>query len=134
MKSFFIVVFIIFSTVSFAQETREAKVVVKDSIYTKADQAPEYQGGLMKFRQDYMNNFDTSLIKGKGEIACELSFVVLENGTITDIQSKGNDISFNNEAQRAFQSLKKVPWTPAKINGEPVKFRFKMPLNMRFAQ
>lgn len=115
-----------------AQIDKPQREISKDSIYTMTEQGAEFPGGLDKFRQGLSDNFDASAIKGKGQFSCELSFVILENGQISNLDVKGNDIAFNNEAIRALGSMKNKVWKPGKMNGEPVKSRYKIPFKINF--
>lgn len=115
-----------------AQIDKPQREISKDSIYTMTEQGAEFPGGLDRFRQEFSNNFDISVIKGKGLFSCELTFVILENGQIINVEAKGNDRSFNAEAIRALNSMKNKVWKPGKINGEPVKSRYKIPFKINF--
>ncbi|WP_157844173.1 energy transducer TonB [Chryseobacterium sp. Leaf180] len=64
---------------------------------------------------------------------CTLSFVVARDGLITDIKASGNNESFNKEAVYALSEIRKK-FIPATINGEPVRYRFRIPLNITFQE
>lgn len=126
---------ILMFSLAFSQESQVSKperILSKDSIYKTTDQPAEFPGGIGKFRQAFAQNFDATALNGKGEVNCELTFVILENGKVDNVKAVGEDAVFNSETRRAFLSLKNTKWIPAKINNVDVKSQYKMPLNMRF--
>lgn len=58
-------------------------------------------------------------------------FVIERDGTLTGITASGTNESFNNEAIRAVSKIK-GKWSPATINGQKVRYRFKVPLTLNF--
>ena len=68
---------------------------------------------------------------GKGKEFCELKFIIDRDGSITNVTANGTNESFNKEAIRAITKIK-TKWIPAKINGELVRYRFRIPLNLDF--
>ena len=53
------------------------------------------------------------------------------DGTITDVKATGSNKYFNDEAIRTVKSIKNK-WTPAKVNGQTVRYRYKLPITMAF--
>ena len=104
--------------------------VKSDSVYAEVHEAAEFPGGLQKFRQAIMKDFNSSKIKGKGMLATETTFVITTEGRITDIKYTGN-AALGNEMVRVLSNIKER-WIPAKINGQPVKSNYRLPMNMRF--
>ncbi|MDO4225354.1 MAG: energy transducer TonB, partial [Bergeyella zoohelcum] len=113
--------------------TVEAKPAVSTTeVYTQVDQESEFPGGLNAFRSSVSQNFDTSVMEGgEGTLKTEITFVVERDGTISQVKATGSNSDFNREAERTVKSIKKK-WTPAKINGQPVRSRFRLPLTMNF--
>lgn len=132
MKKLHLFLLIINSLFAFAQEAKPEKQISKDSIYLTVDYAPEFPGGISKFRQTFAQNFDSSAIIEKGTVTCNAAFVISETGEIENIEAKGSSKSFNEETVRSLKSMKKIKWTPAKVNMTPVKYLFRLPLTMRF--
>ncbi|MPS71632.1 MAG: hypothetical protein E2590_00595 [Chryseobacterium sp.] len=95
-------------------------------IYETVDEIPNFPGGINAFRQKAAANFDTSDIAGSGKAKTEVTFLVEKDGTISNIQASGNNLQLNDAASRAV-SLVKEKWTPAKLNGNIVKYRFRIP-------
>ena len=117
--------------------TKAAAVEVKPQVsstqvYTEVEQMAEFPGGLKAFRSKVESNFDQSAMDGEeGVMKTEVVFVVERDGTITDIQAKGSNKYFNQEAERTVRSIKNK-WAPAKINGQNVRYRFRMPVAMQY--
>ncbi|SEF76613.1 protein TonB [Halpernia humi] len=114
--------------------TVEVKPKVSDTeIYDAVDQQSEFPGGINAFRQKVSGNFDTSVMSGdEGTVKTEVTFVVERDGSITDVRASGPNSDFNSEAVRTIKGIRNK-WTPAKINGQPVRSRYRLPLTMQFA-
>lgn len=101
-------------------------------VYTEVEQLAEFPGGINSFRSKVSNSFDTSVMSGdEGMVKTEITFVVERDGSITDVKANGPNRDFNAEALRTVKSIKNK-WAPAKINGQAVRYRFRMPLTMQF--
>ncbi|MDH6251168.1 protein TonB [Chryseobacterium sp. H1D6B] len=112
--------------------TAEVKPQVSDTqVYTEVEQTAEFPGGINAFRNKVSNNFDTSALEGaEGVVKGEVTFVVERDGSITDVKVTGANSDFNTEAVRTIKSIKNK-WAPAKINGQSVRYRFRLPLAMQ---
>lgn len=135
MKKLLVLVVLISSIKIFSQET----VVVKpetnpsnDTVYEKVDKIPEYSGGINAFRTNFSKTFDGSKINAKGMIKSEAQFVISKEGIITDIVIIGANKSMNKEMERSIKAMSKTKWIPAEINGQYVKYKFKLPITMNF--
>ena len=113
--------------------TVEVKPQVSETqIYNDVEQLAEFPGGINSFRSKVSSNFDTSVMDGdEGTVKTEITFVVERDGSITDVKANGSNKDFNAEAIRTVKSVKNK-WAPAKINGQSVRYRFRMPLTMQF--
>lgn len=113
--------------------TAEVKPQVSETqVYTEVEQMAEFQGGINAFRNKVSSSFDTSAMDGdEGTVKTEVTFIVERDGSITDVKASGSNKTFNDEAVRTVKSIK-TKWSPAKINGQPVRYRFRMPLTMQF--
>lgn len=113
--------------------TVEVKPQVSETqVYTEVEQLAEFPGGINSFRSKVNSNFDTSVMDGdEGTVKTEVTFVVERDGSITDVKANGSNKDFNAEAIRTVKSIKNK-WAPAKINGQAVRYRFRMPLTMQF--
>jgi protein TonB len=113
--------------------TVEVKPQVSETqIYTEVEQSAEFPGGLNAFRSKVNSGFDTSVMEGdEGTVKAEVTFVVERDGSITDIKVTGPSSAMNSEAIRTVKSIKNK-WAPAKINGQNVRSRYRLPLTMQF--
>lgn len=113
--------------------TVEVKPQVSETqVYTEVEQLAEFPGGINSFRTKVSNSFDTSVMQGdEGQVKSEITFVVERDGNITDVKATGPNRDFNAEAIRTVKSIKNK-WSPAKINGQAVRYRFRLPLTMVF--
>lgn len=114
-------------------QTVEVKPQVSETqVYTEVEQLAEFPGGINKFRSSVQNNFDTGAMDGdEGVVKTTITFVVERDGSITDVKAEGPNKTFNAEAIRTVKSVKNK-WSPAKINGQAVRYRYRLPLTMQF--
>jgi protein TonB len=113
--------------------TVEVKAVNTNEVYETVDQASEFPGGINAFRSKVSGGFDTSVMSGdEGAVKTEVTFVVERDGSITDVKANGPNSDFNSEAVRTIKGIRNK-WTPAKINGQAVRSRYRLPLTMQFA-
>ena len=98
----------------------------------KNEKPAEYPGGLNELRQQVAGLifFENSNIENNS-VKTEVSFVVEKNGEITHVDSTGDNPSFNRQAEIAMYLLPEK-FSPALINNSPVRYRFRMPLSMKF--
>jgi hypothetical protein len=68
----------------------------------------------------------------KKEVSTMLSFVVEEDGSITDIRAFGDDTNLNKQAEIALYLLPEKFTKPATVNGNAVRYSFQMPLVVKF--
>ena len=101
-------------------------------VYESVDQDAEFPGSLNAFRGKFSENFDTGAMEGgEGTIKANVTFIVERDGSVTDVKVSGPNSDFNREAERTVKSIR-TKWTPAKINGQPVRQRYKLPVTMNF--
>ncbi len=117
--------------------TKAAAVQVKaqvdeKKVYTEVEQLAEFPGGLNAFRNKVSSGFDQSVMEGdEGTVRTEVTFVVERDGNITDVNATGSNKAFNEEAKRTVRSINNK-WTPAKVNGQNVRYRYRLPIAMQF--
>ncbi|MBC7556531.1 MAG: energy transducer TonB [Chryseobacterium sp.] len=104
-----------------------------NEVYDTVDQTSEFPGGINAFRNKVSGGFDTSVMSGEeGAVKAEVTFVVERDGSITDVKANGPNSDFNAESVRTIKGIRNK-WTPAKINGQAVRSRYRLPLTMQFA-
>lgn len=115
--------------------TKAAAVEVAPStteVYESVDQAADFAGGgINAFRNKFQDNFDSSSVEGEGTLKTTITFVVERDGTLTQVKAEGSNSDFNREAERAIKSIR-GKWNPGKLNGHPVRSRFRFPVTMNF--
>ncbi len=95
-------------------------------VYEMVDKAADFPGGIHSFRSEFAKNIDVNKIKGKGTFSTDLTFVVENDGSISEIKASGQNQSFNEQAVRAIKKIQ-IKWSPAKVNDVPVRARFRFP-------
>lgn len=111
----------------------ESKAPSTTEVYESVDQEAEFPGGgLSAFRGKFQENFDTGAMEGgEGTIKATVTFIIERDGSISDVKASGSNPDFNSEAVRTVKSIR-TKWVPAKINGQPVRQRFRLPVTMNF--
>ncbi len=110
----------------------ESKAPSTTEVYESVDQEAEFPGSLNSFRNKIAENFDNSAMEGgEGTLKTTVTFIVERDGSISDVKASGSNSDFNSEAVRTVKSIR-TKWVPAKINGQPVRQRFRLPLTMNF--
>ncbi|ROI13235.1 energy transducer TonB [Epilithonimonas hominis] len=104
---------------------------VTNEVYESVDQSAEYPGGINSFRTKFSNNFDSGNLEGEGTFKTEITFVVEKDGSLTQVKATGPNSDFNKEAEATVKGIK-TKWTPGKVNGQPVRSRFRLPVTMNF--
>ncbi len=115
------------------------KPVVVDSVkpvnndpVANPDIDAKFPGGINAFRSKVVQNFDTSDFEGTGDkISTSIVFIVEKDGTVSNIKANGKDTGFNREAEATIKKIK-GKWEPAKVNGQPVRSYFTIPISMLF--
>ena len=93
---------------------------------------PEFRGGMAAMRKYIDDNFvypdDAAKRSVSGKM--EVEFTVEKSGDITYVGIlKGLDESIDEEILRLLKNMPR--WTPATKNGEPVRYKVSMPINVR---
>lgn len=100
------------------------------TVYEKVEQEAEFPGGLNAFRQYVGEEFDRDIVEDLDDkVTTTLTFVVERDGSITDVKATGGPAEFREEAIRTVKSIRRK-WTPAKIDGKPVRYRYRVPITM----
>ena len=92
------------------------------------DKQPAFPGGINKFYNYVAQNFRTPESQLSNTIKVYVSFVIEEDGTMTDIQVLRNPgFGLDKEAIRVLKNLK-TKWTPGILNGKPVRTSYNLPI------
>lgn len=101
-----------------------------------ADLVPaEYPGGVNELRKKVSKNFNSAIFgETSGLVRSTITFVVDKNGSIRDLKAEGENEKFNNEVFRVTKEANEnITWKPATKDGEPVAYRYNLPMAMQFA-
>lgn len=137
MKKFlFFILFLFYHSVFcqdnlIASENLPELILTKRKANTENEKPPVFPLGSEIFRKILSENFRTEKISDSLDIHCDLFFIVDKEGNISEIKANGTNQEFNNEAVYALSKIKEK-WEPATLNGIPVKYMMKVPLDMKF--
>lgn len=96
------------------------------------EQMPAFPGGqkaLMEYLAENIHYTD-EMVESCTQGRVVITFVVEKDGSITKAEVvKGIDPAFDEEALRVVKSMPK--WIPGKLNGEPVRTKYTVPINFR---
>lgn len=94
-------------------------------------------GGINEFRKEVVKRINLTGYKWNQAFKMQIVFVVNRQGEMEDfkvMQSSGLP-EFDQRVISGIKNVqKKKKWTPATINGEPVRYRFKLPLSFSATQ
>ncbi|QQV02396.1 MULTISPECIES: hypothetical protein [Chryseobacterium] len=96
-------------------------------VVTKADELPEFPGGMKAFHKKYFENIQTLDLKHKEKIDTRLYFIVEKNGYVRNVTAAGTNKKHAKEAELGMRRIFER-WKPAKLNGEPVRYLMYFPL------
>ncbi|RKS02153.1 MULTISPECIES: energy transducer TonB [unclassified Flavobacterium] len=97
------------------------------------DKLPLYPGGMKRFYEYVVNNFNRPEIEEDGEVTLSviMSFVIEKDGSLTDIKAvRSTDYKLEKEAIRLLKASK-VKWSPGIKDGKPVRTLFMLPIKVK---
>ena len=146
-----ILVSVLFFGMACAQETPKAKLE-KTANYPVTI-APDFpDGGINGFRQlvaskfnidkvnpyqhlpiEYVKKIQQMILQNKStpdiQLMTTVKFIVEPDGSLSNISAKGENQSFNEEAELAVKAIQ-VKWIPGEVNGTKIKSLYNMPIKM----
>lgn len=91
-----------------------------------------YPGGINTLRQQVADLIYTpTILADEKMIRSNVVFVVERDGSISYVHAEGDHFAFNRQAEIALYLLPQK-FSPALVNGMPVRYRFKLPIAMNF--
>ena len=91
-----------------------------------------YPGGFENLRSQVANLFYSDAVyTQEKQLRTQVVFVVEKDGTISSVHAEGDNATFNRQAEIAMYLLPEK-FDPAFINGNAVRYRFRLPLAMNF--
>ena len=142
---------ILFFGTAFAQETPKP-LPEEIAIYTSANIPNFPDGGINGFRQlvvskfnidkvnpfqhlpiEYVKKIQQMILQNKPtpdiQLMTTVKFIVEPDGSLSNISAKGENQSFNEEAELAVKAIQ-VKWIPGEVNGTKIKSLYSMPIKM----
>ena len=142
---------ILFFGTAFAQETPKP-LPEEIAIYTSANIPNFPDGGINGFRQlvaskfnidkvnpyqhlpiEYVKKIQQMILQNKPtpdiQLMTTVKFIVEPDGSLSNISAKGENQSFNEEAELAVKAIQ-VKWIPGEVNGTKIKSLYNMPIKM----
>lgn len=92
---------------------------------------PMYRGGDVAFKNNFMNNLHRQYVSGTGLQYTTVSFLVNENGKISDVTAEGENETLNLASIIAVYKIKNG-FTPANLDGTKMsaKLTYRIPVNL----
>lgn len=99
-------------------------------LISTTDKTAAYPGGVDALRKEVVNLFySEGVYSNIKTIKTNVAFIVEKDGSISNVQAQGDNFTFNRQAEIALYSISSK-FSPATINGDAVRFRFKLPLTL----
>lgn len=95
-------------------------------------ETPEFPNGINSLREKVAELFySDGMITGGKELNTLVKFVVEKDGSLSEISANGEIPAFNKQAEIALYLLP-YKFKPGTINGNAVRYMFKLPIRMRW--
>ncbi len=99
---------------------------------TKKNGDAAYPGGFSALRKHVVEGFYSSaILSHENLIQARVNFVVEPDGSVSSVRADGTNPIFNRQAEIAVYMLPEK-FSPALVNGKPVRYNFSIPLAMKF--
>lgn len=140
VKKTLIIFYFLFSYFASAQDSIKTYDQLSELVLTErngkvqmdAEKPATFPLGITALRTMIHENFRMrKIITNADQEFCELIFVIDREGSMVEVKTLGTNISFNKEAERALSKIKQR-WIPAEMNGQKVRYRFRIPLTLTF--
>ncbi|WP_083206703.1 energy transducer TonB [Chryseobacterium sp. CBo1] len=96
------------------------------------DKTADYPGGINALRKEIAQLFYGDGVHSEaGNVKTNIGFIVEKDGTISNVKAEGDNFTFNRQAEIAVYSISEK-FSPAYINGTPVRYKFRLPLALNF--
>lgn len=141
MHSFIFALLILGSLNTFAQEIERIPIIgdtqltpFKDSVYITVDEEAKFPGGraeLMKYFSKQLKYPEDCLNDGIGSDKIILEYIIDEEGIISDLKIVAGFENCEEFVKASIEIFQKMPrWIPAIKDGEKVKSRYRIPLQI----
>ncbi|WP_408089834.1 energy transducer TonB [Chryseobacterium terrae] len=96
------------------------------------EKTADYPGGINALRKEVAQLFyGDGVFSETGNLKTNVAFIVEKDGTISNVKAEGDNFTFNRQAEIALYSISEK-FSPAYNNGNPVRYRFRLPLVLNF--
>ena len=96
------------------------------------ERSADYPGGIDALRQEVAQLFySEGVYSENNNLKTNVAFIVEKDGSISNVKAEGDNFTFNRQAEIALYSVSEK-FTPAYNNGNPVRYRFRLPLALTF--
>lgn len=114
-----------------ANKPKKANIKLPNTEITESELSlPEYPGGINALRNQISELFYyDSTNSGFKTIKTNIAFVVEKDGSISFVHAEGENFALNRQAEIAVYMLPEH-FSPANINGQNVRYRFRLPITM----
>ena len=111
-------------------QTNKKPFTDNSEIFPATEKNADYPGGINALRQEVATIFYTEAVYSEtNPVKTNVAFVVEKDGTISNVKAEGDNFTFNRQAEIALYSVSKK-FTPAVTKGNPVRYRFRLPLTL----
>lgn len=101
-------------------------------IAQQIDKNADYPGGINALREEVAKLFYPDGVYAEVKnLKTQVAFIVERDGSISHVKAEGDNFTFNRQAEIALYSVVEK-FSPAYINGNSVRSRFRLPLNLKF--
>ncbi len=107
----------------------ESPVFPEKETEIKNEEPATYPGGINALRTQVAELFYSN-VDFEGTLKAQITFVVERDGQISTVEAEGENAIFNRQAMISVYLLPEK-FSPAYINGMPVRYRFRLPLSMK---
>lgn len=120
------------SKLKLLKKTLPADITTTPSVVI--DKMADYPGGINQLRKEVADLFYLGGVYSEAKtVKTNVAFIVERDGSISNVQAEGDNFTFNRQAEIALYSISQK-FSPAIINGDPVRYRFRLPLTMNIDQ
>lgn len=110
------------------KQTSPAEAVPSPSVVI--DKTADYPGGINELRKEVADLFYLSGVYSDIKtVKTNVAFIMEKDGHISNVEAEGDNFTFNRQAEIAVYSISQK-FSPAIINGDVVRYRFRLPLTM----
>ncbi|GAB0154996.1 hypothetical protein CHRYSEOSP005_02560 [Chryseobacterium sp. Alg-005] len=94
------------------------------------EKSADYPGGMNTLRNEIAKLFYSEGVYSEVKtVKAHVSFIVEKDGSVSNVHAQGDNFTFNRQAEIALYCISEK-FSPAIINGVPVRYSYRLPLTM----